>query len=249
MFLRQCDESVTLGLYRDASRSQTPLDPESPSTQFSRGTSPFRKNLRYEAKELVRSLQSSRTSLEKAGLGSQPGSYSSGTLGRRRGRPFSPANQLNTQRSTQNLSSAGHLAPGSPVPTVESPVTPHNTSAPPSLGVTQAFNSLNLEGRLCIEEVDAASGIPDHSDYYIGDEEDNYDRLCPVQIRSIPNSPLPARQSAVMNNNQQSRSLPRGMQMSQCPLPTRPKDLNLSNSMKKKRQGYIFSPSSIPSDF
>ena len=56
-----------------------------------------RKHLRYEAKELVRSLQSSRTSLEKAGLaGSQPGSYcasGAGTLGRRRVRQFSPANQ------------------------------------------------------------------------------------------------------------------------------------------------------------
>ena len=52
--------------------------------------SPSRKHLRYEAAELVRSLQSSRTSLEKAGLGSNPGSYSSGTLGRRLGRPYSP---------------------------------------------------------------------------------------------------------------------------------------------------------------
>merc|ERR1712107_415658 len=56
--------------------------------------SPSRKHLRYEAAELVRSLQSSRTSLERAGLGgsSNPGSYSSsGTLGRRLGRPYSPA--------------------------------------------------------------------------------------------------------------------------------------------------------------
>jgi len=165
MFLRQCEDRVLLGLYRDASRSQTPLEPESPTATFSsRGTSPCRKNLRYEAKELVRSLQSSRTSLEKAGLGSQPGSYSSGTLGRRRGRPFSPATQLKQQQhppqhnssssSCVLLSTGGH-SERSPVPTVESPVTPHNCSAPSSLGITQAISGLNLEDRLLIEEVEA----------------------------------------------------------------------------------------------
>jgi hypothetical protein len=95
-----------------------------------------RKLLRYEAAELVRSLQSSRTSLEKAGLGgsSHPGSYSgSGTLGRRLGRPYSPA--LNKRRE---VVSPGLASPG---PMVESPLSPHNSSAPASLsqGVTRAF--------------------------------------------------------------------------------------------------------------
>merc|ERR1711862_431314 len=110
-FLRQCPDTVSLELYRDASRSQTPLSPEqslfdslvsrSLSQEHRRsklGTtsprtsqSPSRKHLRYEAAELVRSLQSSRNSLDKVGLGSNPGSYSSGTLGRRLGRPYSPA--------------------------------------------------------------------------------------------------------------------------------------------------------------
>merc|ERR1719431_559847 len=115
-FLRQCPETNTLTLYRDASRSQTPLTPENsqfdalaaqhslPNPTFESlhphfsekrtSQSPSRKHLRYEAAELVRSLQSSRTSLEKAGLGggSQPGSYTAtGTLGRRlASRPYSP---------------------------------------------------------------------------------------------------------------------------------------------------------------
>ena len=109
-FLRQCPETNCLTLYRDASRSQTPLTPDnscqfeslvapaptttlSPICSFESRTSlrhdkrtsqsPSRKHLRYEAAELVRSLQSSRNSLDKVGLGSNPGSYSSGTLGRR----------------------------------------------------------------------------------------------------------------------------------------------------------------------
>lgn len=194
-FLRQCDETVTLGLFRDASRSQTPQDQESP-TQILRGRSPGRKNLRYEAKELVRSLQSSRTSLEKAGLGSQSGSYTHGTLGRRRGRPFSPAPGL----IKGSLAGArGQLICGSPVPTVESPVTPHNTSAPPSLAVTQAFTSLNLEDsledRLQIEEVESPSSFshlpsssvespscrsyqpPSFPSYSLKDEDENYNQF------------------------------------------------------------------------
>ena len=105
-FLRQAPETNCLTLYRDASRSQTPLTPDNhldtsvPQQQSSSipnsntlsaallhdkrtSQSPSRKHLRYEAVELVRSLQSSRNSLDKLGLGSNPGSYSSGTLGRR----------------------------------------------------------------------------------------------------------------------------------------------------------------------
>ena len=79
-FLRQCPESNTLTLYRDASRSQTPLTPDNcqfeslvsavssaPAPQEVRNSlsatwgqekrtsqSPSRKHLRYEAAELVR---------------------------------------------------------------------------------------------------------------------------------------------------------------------------------------------------
>ena len=109
-FLRQGPDTNYLTLYRDASRSQTPLTPDT-GCQFESlvtpalaqhesrpqhklavlalsadkrsSQSPSRKHLRYEAAELVRSLQSSRNSLDKVGLASNPGSYSSGTLGRR----------------------------------------------------------------------------------------------------------------------------------------------------------------------
>lgn len=170
-FLRQCDETVTLGLFRDASRSGTPLDAESPPIPKSRDGSLTRKHLRYEAKELVRSLQSSRTSLEKAGLaGSQPGSYShtgTGTLGRRRVRNFSPANTSRLHLAAHNQYSGA--------PTVESPSTPHNSSAPASLGLGLAggyysssmgggLNTKTLENNncdhsiLCIQELDSGPG-------------------------------------------------------------------------------------------
>lgn len=277
MFLRQCDDSVTLGLYRDASRSQTPLDPDSP-TYNTRGSSPCRKHLRYEAKELVRSLQSSRTSLEKAGLGSQPGSYcSGGTLGRRRGRPFSPGGHLVGGRG-HNTSSAGqdtglhltvssHLT-SSPVPTVESPVTPHNVSAPASLAVTQAFAGLRLEERLRIEEVEGGGGGENDSSYsnytsspniygsggiyspgyYDGDQ--GYSRPCSdLQICSIPNSPT----SGAREPRNISSSLPRGGSQAyfqtklgaEYPARRRPQNLNLSPDMRNRRQGYIFSPTTL----
>ena len=183
---------MRLTLYRDASRSQTLLTPDTygfeslvsssapcpaPPPEPARHSlsaawsqekrtsqSPSRKHLRYEAAELVRSLQSSRNSLDKVmmmmmkmimmimiimmqvGLGS--GSYSSGTLGRRLGRPYSPAMKER----------AGLLSPA-PGPTVESPVTPHNSSAPASLGLSQALTGLKLEAAVSIEEVtDGSSG-------------------------------------------------------------------------------------------
>jgi len=218
-FLRQCPDTVSLELYRDASRSQTPLSPEQslfdslvcrtlpqeakkgllPGTSHSRTSqSPSRKHLRYEAAELVRSLQSSRTSLEKAGLGgsSNPGSYnSSGTLGRRLGRPYSPALKerkelvVHSQSSPQpNTLESPHTynqpTLGSPQaynqPTVESPLSPANTSAPASLsqGVTRAFQGMHLqeEERLFIEEVDSGgTGSPASPQV--------------TEVLSVPNSP------------------------------------------------------------
>jgi len=265
MFLRQCPETVTLGLYRDASRSQTPLDPESPTASF-RGLSPCRKGLRYEAKELVRSLNASRTSLEKAGLGS--GSHSSGTLGRRR-RPFSPATRpgqspVLVRRHGQSPAATDRANLSCQVsiePTVESPLTPHshNASAPSSLQLTQALNGLDLSDRLHIEEMDSCPSISSPVCQEYGSpsfptsghsfKQRNPGYLAPeavagdqhhLHISSIPNSPI--LQSSF------SRSLPRNSTSSPFsqdgfPVP-RPRDLNLGGD-RTKRQGYIFSPSSL----
>ena len=232
-FLRQCPESNSLTLYRDASRSQTPLTPDTcgfeslvsssapcpaPPPEPARHSlsaawsqekrtsqSPSRKHLRYEAAELVRSLQSSRNSLDKVmmmmmmimimmimiimmqvGLGS--GSYSSGTLGRRLGRPYSPAMKER----------AGLLSPA-PGPTVESPVTPHNSSAPASLGLSQALTGLKLEAAVSIEEVtDGSSGSVSGG--------------CSPDIQEVvsaPHSPVKEPLAPLFNSNQ-TKSLPRG---------------------------------------
>jgi len=227
-FLRQCPDTVSLELYRDASRSQTPLSPEqslfdtlvcrSLSQEHRRpklGTtsprtsqSPSRKLLRYEAAELVRSLQSSRTSLERAGLGgsSNPGSYSSsGTLGRRLGRPYSPA-----LRERKEM-----LVTSSPAPTVESPLSPHNSSAPASLsqGVAKALQGLHLEDQegLLIEEVEGP-GSPG-SPQTFGRE-------------SAPTSPPQSPHSFLITPEPEYHK------------PERPNDLDFSG--QNKRQGFVF---------
>ena len=214
-FLRQCPESNSLTLYRDASRSQTPLTPDN-SCQFESlvsapeatkevrsslsaawsqekrtSQSPSRKHLRYEAAELVRSLQSSRNSLDKVGLGSNPGSYSSGTLGRRLGRPYSPAMK---ERHQLLLSPAPSVSSG---PTVESPVTPHNSSAPASLSA--ALTSLKLETGVSIEEV-TDSGDSEASG---GCSPDITEAI------SAPSSPVKEPLAPLFNSNQ-TKSLPRG---------------------------------------
>jgi len=249
-FLRQCPETNTLTLYRDASRSQTPLTPENsqfdalaaqnslPNPTFESlhphfsekrtSQSPSRKHLRYEAAELVRSLQSSRTSLEKAGLGSNPGSYSSGTLGRRLGRPYSPG-----MKDKHLL-----LSPANPVPTIESPVTPHNSSAPASLsqGVTHAFQNLKLDHSLSIEEVDGYSPTDSANGQYSPDIQ---------EVISAPQSPSKEYMSPNFNSNQ-SKSLPRGSSNHYLigsgsiydERPERPSDLNFGSQNRK--QGYIF---------
>jgi len=227
-FLRQCPDTVSLELYRDASRSQTPLSPEqslfdtlvcrSLSQEHRRpklGTtsprtsqSPSRKLLRYEAAELVRSLQSSRTSLERAGLGgsSNPGSYSSsGTLGRRLGRPYSPA-----LRERKEM-----LVTSSPAPTVESPLSPHNSSAPASLsqGVAKALQGLHLEEEagLLIEEVEGP-GSPG-SPQTFGRE-------------SAPTSPPQSPHSFLITPEPEYHK------------PERPSELDFSR--QNKRQGFVF---------
>ena len=80
IFLRSLPESnVLLKFYRDASRAQTPISTPTESGDLTRshpnlnflnsagsfsGGSTRSKQLRYEAKEMVRSLQASRTSLD-----------------------------------------------------------------------------------------------------------------------------------------------------------------------------------------
>ena len=186
--------------------------------------SPSRKHLRYEAAELVRSLQSSRNSLDKVGLASNPGSYSSGgTLGRRLGRPYSPAMR---EKHLQ-------LSPAPAGPTVESPVTPHNSSAPASL--SHALNNLKLEQDLSIEEVDCSSASGSLSGHCSPDIQ---------EALSAPASPDKELASPIFHSNQ-STSLPRGTRQ---PFllnseygddkPERPNELNFNDPNKK--QGYIF---------
>ena len=252
-FLRQCPEVNSLTLYRDASRSQTPLTPDnlqfdslmssqktpapapapaleprslSARLQADKRTShsPSRKHLRYEAAELVRSLQSSRNSLDKVGL-SNPGSYSSGgTLGRRLGRPYSPAMR---EKHLQ-------LSPAPSCPTVESPDTPHNSSAPASL--SHALTNLKLEHAVSIEEVDCSSASGSLSGHCSPDIQ---------EALSAPASPAKELSSPPIFHSNQSTSLPRGTRQ---PFllnseygddkPERPNELNFNDPNKK--QGYIF---------
>jgi len=132
-FLRQCPDEVELKLYRDASRSQTPISPSGGAADPSSGTgvgsssgvgifaksskatqshpnlpsflhgrttsngSSGKRLLRHEAKEMVKSLQASRTSLD-SGNASRNASNASAASARIRGRlgqpsrPYSPKN-------------------------------------------------------------------------------------------------------------------------------------------------------------
>lgn len=291
-FLRQCPEQNTLTMYRDNSRSQTPLTPDTSAAETlatanheSRHTnrhlsatlshdkrtsmSPSRKHLRYEAVELVRSLQSSRNSLDKVGLGSNPGSYNGGTLGRRLGRPYSPA-----MRDRKQMLSPAPPAPTveSPVtphnwshhlttgPTVESPTTPHNSSAPASL--SHALTNLKLEHAVSIEEVSTSSQVS------LSDSGG-----CSPDIQEVLSAPhSPVKEDAGLHlsfngNESKSLSLPRGssnhflispgktsnrssyhrdrvpiftfVDSSYCEKPERPTELNF-NLDENRRQAYIF---------
>jgi len=133
-FLRKCPDEVELKLYRDASRSQTPISPTGsaaaagvatpgsgsggifaksskatqshpnlPSflhgrtTSSGGGGSGGKRLLRYEAKEMVRSLQASRTSLDSGNASRNASNASAGSSARIRrlgqpNRPYSPKN-------------------------------------------------------------------------------------------------------------------------------------------------------------
>ena len=122
-FLRKCPEEVKLKMYRDASRSQTPVSPppEAPNGIFSKsakatqshpnlpsflhgrtfsnsssGRAGNKRLLRYEAKEMVRSLQASRSSLE----GSMKSNNNSHT-GSRQGSNASCGSAARTDKKTR----------------------------------------------------------------------------------------------------------------------------------------------------
>jgi len=263
-FLRQAPDTVQLTLYRDDSRAQTPLTPEtgaggrgitgSSSTgnmaahawaQVSgkgrMSSSPSRKHLRYEAAELVRSLQSSRTSLERAGLGGSVGSLhtpatphtGTHTLGRR----------LQARGASPRVAPGQrHLLQGSTSPRVESP---GSASAPPSLitqGLSQALSSMELdsEPNLVIEEIDGFNGSP------VGGLNSGLVSLPQSPLVSSPNT-LQCPGYFYQEQDNKTKSLPRGRTAANFFQGTgeftnqkveRPGDLNLNGQTRK--QAFMF---------
>ena len=113
-------------------------------------------------------------------------------------------------------------APPSAAPTVESPVTPHNSSAPASL--SHALTSLKLEAAVSIEEVDCSSASGSCSGACSPDIQ---------EALSAPHSPVKEGPGPILNSNQ-SKSLPRGSsnhyllnsEHVYCDRPERPNELN-----------------------
>jgi len=138
-FLRSLPESgVVLKFYRDASRAQTPISTPTegdmsrshPNLTFLKSNSSFGKSnkpLRFEAKEMVRSLQASRNSLDGAGL-------SSSSLGRKLNRPFSPTVSRKGLNPLRNSSSSPFVLKqfedtSTNEPFVETPLSPEQEKA------------------------------------------------------------------------------------------------------------------------
>ena len=170
-FLRKCPPEVKLTLYRDASRSQTPVSPTGngmfakaskatmshpnlPSFLSSAGSG--KRLLRYEAKEMVKSLQASRTSLDSSSRnGSNASSGSAAGRIRRLGRPYSPKSPLTVSTSAP-LANTKHplllreiqsFEDGSVIdqePTVESPLSPFPTTAT-TASIENKMDGLNIE--------------------------------------------------------------------------------------------------------
>ena len=88
-------------------------------------------------------------------------------------------------------------------PRVESPVTPHNSSAPPSL--SHALTNLKLEHAVSIEEVDCSSASGSISG---GCSPDIQEAVTPASAPHSPVKDIPSPLS--MFNSNQSKSLPRG---------------------------------------
>ena len=154
-FLRSLPESaVSLKFYRDASRAQTPISTPTEgefsrshpnltflnSNSFSHGSGHRGKQLRYEAKEMVRSLQASRTSLDGAGLNT--------STSRKLNRPFSPnlARKHPQNYPLSNSSSSPFVIETHPEPFVEMPLSPDNPDIPDfPAGSSSNSSSLQIE--------------------------------------------------------------------------------------------------------
>lgn len=182
VFLRSLPESVTLKFYRDASRAQTPISTPTES-DFSRShpnltflNSSFSaggrsKQLRHEAKEMVRSLQASRTSLDGAGL--------SASGSRKLNRPFSPCLNRKQHYPLSNSSSSPFVMrqysddhPGAPY-AVELPLSPDNPDANPfvtSLSISDA-DSLQIE-EIQDDEIDGENQLAMEIETMIEDFEE-----------------------------------------------------------------------------
>ena len=105
-------------------------------------------------------------------------------------------------KDRQFLLSPAHVS--SSAPTVESPVTPHNSSAPPSL--SHALTNLKLEHAVSIEEVlDCSSASGSISG---GCSPDIQEAVSPASAPHSPVKDIPS--PLTMFNSNQSKSLPRG---------------------------------------
>ena len=164
IFLRSLPESCTLKFYRDASRAQTPISTPTESdvtrshpnlnflnsNSFSSGSGRS-KQLRHEAKEMVRSLQASRTSLD--GINSRRGSsdFRRGSSGSRRlNRPFSPNVARKGHYPLSNSSSSPFVLrqfsyDQNSEPFVETPMSPENETPAFQFTSKSAENSLEIE--------------------------------------------------------------------------------------------------------
>ncbi len=177
-FLRGCPDRVILVLYRDSGRGMTPASPTddadadeeqqkiSPKlrrpSSFAKeqaGVNTARhKKLRHEAKEMVRSLQASRSSLDGTGSpsGGSVASSGGGTLFRR---GLSPHRAVRARALSGGDGPAVQLSvfdPGSPV--VEFPASPTEEGEYRSL---PAF----LQQRLQIEELTASVALMEEDEH------------------------------------------------------------------------------------
>jgi len=146
-FLRKCPATVTLRLYRDTSRSQTPLTPDAAAAaELDLDVNAFLnskpRRLRHEAVEMVRSLQASRTSLEKS---------------------CSPVGSLSRTHHHRSLGSQSPHRGRQKSPMVESPMSPQaleSRSLPPLYLIEAATERLTIEEMLTTdvdEENDVAA--------------------------------------------------------------------------------------------
>jgi len=226
-FLRSLpEESVELKLYRDASRAQTPISTPTesefsrshPNLTFLNSASSFSsssgrsKQLRHEAKEMVRSLQASRTSLDGAGL--------SGSIGRKLNRPFSPSLTRKSGPHPLSNSSSSPLVMkqySCEEPVIETPLSPENEQLPYQQCFTSSDNNQHRQG-LQIEEIidDTHSSLAMEIENMIEDFECVFKQEVSMDDEILEESPSPT------------------------PPPARPNHLDLFSPEKHCRPSYSF---------